>query len=217
MKILNVFAASAFAWVCFACSPVSVAGDGRDVTSVNKSVSAESGQSYGLVSTVNGHVRVKRGATASEAKTVNGSIEVEEEARIGTLSTVNGSLDIAEGVSIEREARTVNGGVKMRRRSRVGGDVGTVNGYIRLEGTEVGGQIVTSNGDIDLQDGTRVSGGILVGKSRNWGWKEPKPNVVTICSTCVVDGELRFDRPVKLRVEKGARIGAVIGDEVTRL
>lgn len=217
MKILSLIAASAIAWICFACSPESVAGDGRDVTSVNKSVSAESGQSYGLLSTVNGHVRVERGASASEAKTVNGSIEVEDEARLGSLSTVNGSLDVAEGVSIEREARTVNGGVKMRRRSRVGGDIGTVNGYIRLEGTEVGGQIVTSNGDIDLQDGTRVSGGILIKKNQNWGWTKSKPNVVTICSTCVVEGELRFDRPVKLRVEKGARIGPVIGDEVTRL
>jgi DUF4097 and DUF4098 domain-containing protein YvlB len=217
MKILNALAASTIAWSCWACSPVSVAGAGGDVTSVNKSVTAESGQSYGRLSTVNGHVRVERGASASEAKTVNGSIQVEADARLGTLSTVNGSLDVAEGVAIEREARTVNGGVKMRRRSRVGGDVGTVNGYIDLEGTEVGGRVITNNGDIDLHDGTRVSGGIHVRKTQNWGWKKPKPNVVTICATCVVEGELRFDQPVKLRVEKGARIGPVIGDEITRL
>jgi hypothetical protein len=166
---------------------------------------------------VNGDVRVGRGASADEAETVNGSIRVEEEARLGKVSTVNGSLDIAEGVSIEREAHTVNGDVDMRRRSRVGGTVGTVNGDIELEGTEVGGQVSTHNGDIDLKDGTHVRGGILVKKSKNWGWNKSDPIEVTICSTCIVDGELRFERPVKLRVEEGARIGTVIGDEVTRL
>ena len=37
-----------------------------------------------------------------------------------------------------------------------------------------------------------------------------------ICATCVVEGDLRFDRPVELRVESGAKIGKVIGDHVTR-
>jgi hypothetical protein len=39
---------------------------------------------------------------------------------------------------------------------------------------------------------------------------------VHICSTCVVDGDLVFDRPVELRVDNGAKIGKVIGDKVTR-
>jgi hypothetical protein len=33
----------------------------------------------------------------------------------------------------------------------------------------------------------------------------------------VVEGELRFDRPVELRVEPGAKIGKVIGEDVKRL
>jgi cytoskeletal protein CcmA (bactofilin family) len=217
MKFFALVAAVMIAWVCWAGSPVSMAGDGRDVSSVNKSVSASAGESYGTLSTVNGDVRVERGATASEAKTVNGSIHVEDEARLGDVSTVNGSVDIAEGVSIEREARTVNGDVELRRRSRVGGAVGTVNGDIEIDGAEVGGQLVTNNGDIDLKDGARVLGGIHVKKSKNWGFKKSEPIEVNICSTCVVEGDLRFERPVKLRVENGARIGTVIGDEVTRL
>jgi DUF4097 and DUF4098 domain-containing protein YvlB len=216
MKLFVLVAAVLVAWMCWAGSPVS-ASDGRDVSSVNKSVSASAGESYDTVSTVNGDVRVGRGATVSQAKTVNGSIHVDDEARVGNVSTVNGSLDIAEGASIEHEARTVNGDVEMRRRSRVGGAVGTVNGDIELQGAEVGGQLTTNNGDIDLKDGTRVHGGIHVKKSRNWGWTKSDPIEVNICSTCVVDGELRFDRPVKLRVEDGAKIGTVIGDEVTRL
>lgn len=216
MKAFAVLVAVAVLWACFG-SPESMAGDGRDVSSVNKSVSASPGESYGSLSTVNGDVRIGRGASAEAAKTVNGSIRVEEEARLGKVSTVNGSVDIAEGVSIDHEASTVNGNLEMRRRSRVGGEVSTVNGDIELAGTEVGGRLSTSNGDIDLTDGTKVRGGILVRESRNWGWKKPDPVDVTICGTCVVEGELRFERPVRLRVENGAKIGAVIGDEVTRL
>jgi DUF4097 and DUF4098 domain-containing protein YvlB len=217
MKIAALLAAVSIAWVCWASSPESMAADGGDVSHVNKSVSASAGQSYGRLSTVNGDVRVGRGATATEAKTVNGSIHIEDEARLGSVSTVNGSVDIAEDVSIEQEATTVNGDVEMRRRSRVGGALGTVNGDIEIEGAEVGGQLTTNNGDIDLKDGARVLGGIHVKKSRNWGFKKSEPIEVNICSTCVVQGELRFERPVKLRVENGAKIGAVIGDEVTRL
>ncbi len=39
---------------------------------------------------------------------------------------------------------------------------------------------------------------------------------VHICGTCVVEGDLRFERPVELRVDDGARIGNVIGESVTR-
>jgi DUF4097 and DUF4098 domain-containing protein YvlB len=209
MKVLSVFLAAAVVWAC-AGGPESMAGDGRDLSSVNKSVSASAGESYG-------DVRVGRGASATEAKTVNGSIRVEEEARLGNVSTVNGSVNIAEGVSIEHAASTVNGQIEMRRRSRVGGEVATVNGDIELAGTEVGGGLTTRNGDIDLTDGTRIRGDIHVKESKNWGWKKADPVDVTICGTCVVDGDLRFERPVRLRVESGAKIGKVIGDEVTRL
>ena len=215
MKTLTVFAVALLAWMCWAASPVSAAGG--DVSAVNKSVSAAPGETYGKLSTVNGDVHVGRGATAEMAKTVNGSIRVESDARVGSLKTVNGELEIADGVSIDGEAHTVNGDVEMGRRSRAGGAMGTVNGDIELEGAEIGGQLTTNNGDIDLKDGARVLGGIHVRKSKNWGWKKSDPVEVTICSTCVVEGELRFDRPVRLRVEDGARIGKVIGDEVTRL
>lgn len=214
MKTFIVIAIALIAWMSWSSGSVFAAGG--DVSAVNKSVSASAGQSYGSLSTVNGDVRVGRGATASEAKTVNGSIHVDADARVGTVSTVNGSVDISEGVAIDGDASTVNGDIDMERRSRAGA-VTTVNGDIELEGAEVRGQVTTSNGDIELSDGARVLGGILVKKSRNWGvGKASKPLEVSICSTCVVEGELRFERPVRLRVEQGARIGAVIGAEVTR-
>jgi DUF4097 and DUF4098 domain-containing protein YvlB len=138
--------------------------------------------------------------------------------KLGEVSTVNGSVDIAGGATIERTASTVNGEVEIGKGARVGGDVSTVSGEIELEGAEVTGKVITRNGDIELTDGARVLGGIHVKNKSdgNWNWGKEKILEVHICSTCVVEGELRFDRPVHLRVEPGAKIGQVIGDSVTR-
>ena len=217
MKSAAFVVIACIAWVAWAGSPVS-AGDGRDISSVNGEVTASPGETYGTLSTVNGSVHIGSGVTADRAKTVNGEIDVDNSAKLGELSTVNGSLNIGNDVNIARTASTVNGSVELGKRTRVGGDVSTVSGGIELRGAEVGGQIHTRNGDIDLTDGARVRGGIHVKKDNNtnWGWGKSDPIEVHICSTCVVDGELRFDRPVELRVDAGAKIGNVIGDSVTR-
>ncbi len=219
MKIAALLVTAFLAFVVWAGSSVSEAGDGRDLSSVNGSVSAAPGESYGSLSTVNGNVKVGNGVTAETAKTVNGEIDIGSNAKLGEAKTVNGSLDIADDVSITRDVTTVNGGIEVGRRSRVGGDVTTVNGEIEIEGGEVGGRLITSNGDIELTEGARVRGGIHVKKKSgtNWGWNKSDPPRVHICSTCVVDGELRFDRPVELRVDQGGKIGTVIGENVTRL
>jgi cytoskeletal protein CcmA (bactofilin family) len=215
---LVVFALVAIA--AWAGSPASLAGDGRDISSVNGSVKASPGETYDSVSAVNGNVRVGSSAIVDTAKTVNGEIKVESNAKLGEVKTVNGSLDIGDDVVIERSATTVNGSVELGRRTRVAGDVSTVSGQIDLKGAEVGGKLTTRNGDIELTDGARVRGGIHVKTKNdsNWGWngKDGEPIKVHICSTCTVDGELRFDRPVELHVENGAKIGKVIGDQVTR-
>jgi DUF4097 and DUF4098 domain-containing protein YvlB len=163
-------------------------------------------------------VRIGRGASANVAKTVNGSITVEDDGKVGTASTVNGSLELGTGVAIDKDASTVNGGVKLEKRARVGGNLSTVNGDIDLEGGEVNGRLFTVSGDIDLTDGARVEGGIHIDKPRGGNWFQKKDERVSvhICATCVVNGELRFDRPVTLRVDSGAQIGRVIGDDVKR-
>ena len=203
----------------WASSPETVAADGRSISNVNGAVHASSGEVYDTISTVNGGVRLDSNVTAEEARTVNGGIVVGSDSRVGKVSTVNGSVQLDEGASITREASTVNGGIRLANRTRVGGDVSTVSGEIDLRGAEVGGSLRTVNGDIDLTDGARVRGGIHVKKKNDsgWSWGKDKPVKVSICSTCVVEGELRFDRPVELRVEQGAKIGKVTGDEVRRL
>jgi DUF4097 and DUF4098 domain-containing protein YvlB len=209
------------ALACFAIAATTAplsAADARSISKVNSSVSAEAGQTYDSLSTVNGDVRIGRGASANVAETVNGSITIEDEAKVGAASTVNGSLRLGEGVSIAKDASTVNGGVKLEKRARVGGNVETVNGDIELVGGEIKGRLTTVSGDIDLRDGARIEGGIHVEKPRgtNWFQKKDERISVHVCSTCVVNGELRFDRPVTLRVESGAQIGKVIGDDIKR-
>lgn len=207
------------AFVCLTLVAVAAsASDTRSISKVNSSVTAEAGQSYDSLETVNGDVRIGRGASAKVAETVNGSITVDEDAKLGSASTVNGALELSEGVSIANDASTVNGRVSIDKRGSVGGNLSTVNGDIDLEGAEIKGNVTTVSGDIDLTDGTRILGGIHVEKPQGWGWNQKDQRItVHVCSTCSVNGELRFDRPVTLRVESGARIGRVIGDDVKRL
>lgn len=218
MKIATSITVALALILAWAASPLGIAGEGRSISKVNGSVRAAAGESYDKVSSVNGNVHVESGATVDEAETVNGGIVIENDAKVGAASTVNGSLVIRAGAAIAREASTVNGEVRLASRVRVGGDVSSVSGDLELNGAEVGGKLITNNGDIDLKDGARVRGGIHVRKDKgsNWGWgAEDKPEV-HICSTCVIEGELRFDRPVELRVDQGAKIGTVIGEKVER-
>lgn len=213
---MKIFASA----LLFAVAATPVFADGRDITSVNGSVDTSPGAIYDTLSTVNGDVHVKGGASANVAKTVNGDVTLDADAKVGSARTVNGSLDVRDGAAIEHEASTVNGSVDLGHKVRVGGDVSTVSGDIDVNGAEVVGRLETRNGDIKLREGARVQGGIHVKKKNDSGWTwgddHDDPVKVNICATCEVLGELRFDRPVVLHVEPGAKIGQVIGDQVVR-
>jgi len=217
MKTVVCITAAVLVIAAWTGSPVALA-EGRSISNVNGSIHATAGQAYEKLSTVNGDVRVEKGASADEAHTVNGDIVLESETKLGSLRTVNGSLHIGEGADVAREISTVNGGIELEKRARVGGAVSTVSGDIEIDGAEVVGKLTTNNGDIDLTDGARVGNGIHVKKDKSWnsGWERNDLVKVHVCSTCVVEGELRFDRPVELRVDQGGRIGNVIGESVTR-
>jgi predicted acyltransferase (DUF342 family) len=218
MKFSSLAAAIACTLATLSISQMSFAGSGRDISSVNGSVNASPGESYDTLSAVNGDVNVGRGASANEARTVNGDVTLDADTKVGSASTVNGRLRIRDGASVATQASTVNGTIELGKRASVGGDVSTVSGDIELNGAEVTGGLETRNGDIDLLDGARVHGGIHIKRKNDnhWGDDDHRPVKVRICSTCVVDGELRFDREVELDVEPGAKIGKVIGDKVTR-
>jgi hypothetical protein len=54
MKFVTLVTAAFVLFVAWASSPVSMASDGRDLSSVNGEVTALAGETYGSLSTVNG-------------------------------------------------------------------------------------------------------------------------------------------------------------------
>jgi len=179
---------------------------------VNGSISVPAGQPSGEVTTVNGSIRIADGATLTEAHAVNGSIGVGAHATAVALQTVNGGISLSDGVHVARDVATVNGDLTLHGGSDVTGSIANVNGKIELNGAHVGGGIRTVNGDIDVVGGSHVEGGILVERpSMSWfQWSNSKPRVV-IGPGSVVQGNLRFEREVKLYVSDKATIGPVTG------
>ena len=184
----------------------------QDISKVNGSITAESGQTVGELQTVNGSIRINSGAVTDDAGTVNGSITVNEKATTGALETVNGSIRVERDVTVNGSIETVNGSVFVDRGSKVRNDVATVNGAIGLVATQLGGGIQTVNGDVTVGIDSAVKGGIKIEKSTSWLQNKPKrdPRVI-IGPNAVVEGALVFERPVTLYVHKTARIGPVTG------
>lgn len=184
----------------------------EDISKVNGSISATSGQRYGDLDTVNGSIRVGDGVEAGDIETVNGSIKIGEGARTGSISTVNGGVRMAARVTASGNVVTVNGSIFADRRSQVGGGVETVNGGIGLVETHVGGDIETVNGDVTVGVGSVVGGGIHIKKPSFSLSLTPnrKPRVI-IGPNAVVNGALQFEREVVLYVHDTAKIGPVTG------
>jgi DUF4097 and DUF4098 domain-containing protein YvlB len=190
-------------------------GDG--VThSVNGSIRISTGQKKDDASTVNGSVHIADNAAVASAQTVNGSITLGAHATADELHTVNGSITLGEGASVARAISAVNGTLTLRTGADAGGALTNVNGKIVLQAAHVGGGIRTANGNMDIGSNSHVDGGILVQKENtdvfwffHWGSGDI-PRIV-IGSGAVVQGNLRFERPVHLFVSDSATIGPVTG------
>jgi hypothetical protein len=184
----------------------------EDVSKVNGSITAESGQTYGDLETVNGSIRIGGGATTDNAGTVNGSIAVGDKAVTGDLETVNGSIKLERDVIVNGGVETVNGSIFIDRGGKVKGGVETVNGAIGLVATQLGGGIETVRGNVTVGIDSHVRGGLAVRKSQGVFNIEPKRDpVIIIGPNAVVEGPLVFERPVTLYVHKTAKTGAVTG------
>jgi len=177
-----------------------------DISKVNGSITARSGQTYGDLDTVNGGIRVEEGAVTGDIETVNGGIRIAERARTGSISTVNGSIQIGREVVANGDVETVNGSIFADRGSQIEGGVDTVNGSIGLVETRLGGGIETVN------VGSQVGGGIRVKKaSFNLSLTPGRKPRVIIGPNAVVGGNLQFDRDVTLYIHRSARTGAISG------
>ncbi|WP_411849632.1 hypothetical protein ACLB90_11560 [Stenotrophomonas sp. LGBM10] len=184
----------------------------EDISKVNGSITAQSGQTYGDLDTVNGSIRIEEGAVTGDIETVNGGIRIADHARTGSISTVNGSIQIGREVVASGDVETVNGSIFADRGSQIEGGVDTVNGSIGLVDTRLGEGIETVNGDITVGVGSQVGGGIRVKKaSFNLSLTPGRKPRVIIGPNAVVGGTLQFDRDVTLYIHRSARTGAISG------
>lgn len=190
----------------------------NDISKVNGSITAETGQSYGDLDTVNGSIRIEDRARAGDAQTVNGSIRAGDGIETGSLGTVNGSIRAGANARIGGNIETVNGSVFVDRGGTVDGNVETVNGAIGVVDTDIDGNIETVSGDITVGVGSRVTGNVKVTKpTSNWNLLpvsfndgKRKPRII-VGPGAVVDGDLVFEREVTLYVHETARVGRITG------
>jgi DUF4097 and DUF4098 domain-containing protein YvlB len=159
---------------------------------------------------INGSVHIPAGQAAEEARTVNGSIHIDDNAAVTSAGTVNGSVRLGAHATAA-SVKTVNGAISLGDEAHISGNAGTINGDLTLgSGAEVSGGIKTISGNISIMGTSRVEGGILVEKPSSMLFNSDDP-VIVIGPGAVVQGDLRFERKVKLYVSEKATIGAVTG------
>ena len=203
----QVIAAMAVMFAVSACD-ISVDGDGS--TKVNGSVHVPAGKAATEAKTVNGSVHIDDDATVTSASTVNGSITLGKHASATSLKTVNGAVSLGAGARVSQSAGSVNGDLTLADGAEVGGHLTNVNGKIRLTAAHVGGGIETVNAGISVMGASRVENGIMVDKPSGIMFNNEDP-VIVIGPGATVQGDLKFERKVKLYVSDKASIGTVIG------
>jgi predicted acyltransferase (DUF342 family) len=175
-------------------------GDGKDYSSVNKSLTISEGRSVGGASSVNGSLTLEDNVTAGEVSSVNGRLRVGDNVTVEELSTVNGRLTAGTNLVVNGEVSTVNGKIELSDPSLVKGDVTTVNGNIELDGVVVERNIETVNASIELNGDTHVQGDIVYNENRsNYSYNRKNPRL-TIESGVKVDGDIILEREVDLDI-----------------
>jgi len=183
-----------------------------DTLKVNGSIHVAAGKPSSAVATVNGSISVDEGAAITTAETVNGAVLLGAHATAASLQTVNGSITLNPDAQVAGSAEAVNGTMRLLDGAQVTGRLSNVNGDIELRAAHVAGGIRTVSGNISVSGNSRVEGGILVEKPSGglFHFGNGVPRIV-IGPGAVVQGELRFEREVKLYVSDHATVGPVSG------
>ena len=186
--------------------------DGDDSHKINGSIDVPAGKPPGAVATVNGSIHIGDDAAITTASTVNGGVKLGDHATASSLTTVNGTVTLGRSAHVSGDVSSINGALKLGDGADITGSLSNVNGEIALTGAHVGGGIKTVNGGMNIGGASRVEGGILVEKSTG-GLMQTFHNVprIVIGPGATVQGDLRFERPVKLFVSDKATIGTVTG------
>jgi hypothetical protein len=196
--------------VVLAISGCDISVDGDGTTKVNGSVHVPAGKAAEDARTVNGSIHIDDNAAVASATTVNGSIRLGDHASAASAKTVNGAITLGAGSHVSESAGSVNGDLTLADGSEVAGHLTNVNGKIGLTAAHVAGGIKTVNGSITIQGASHVEGGIMVDKPSGIMFNSDDP-VIIIGPGAVVQGDLRFERKVKLYVSDKATIGTVTG------
>jgi DUF4097 and DUF4098 domain-containing protein YvlB len=184
--------------------------DSDDSNKINGSIHVPVGKQPSEVRTVNGSIHVDDGAAILSAATVNGSIRVGAHATATSLETVNGSISVGAGTHVSGSVKSVNGELTLAEGADVLGALTNVNGKISLTAAHVAAGIKTVNGSMSIMGASRVEGGIVVQMSSGGLFHTEDPLIV-IGPGAIVQGELRFERKVRLYVSDRATIGTVSG------
>lgn len=201
--------AAAIAVMALSACDISFDGEGSS-TKVNGSVHIFAGKAAEDARTVNGSIHIDDNAAVSSASTVNGSVHLGAHATAGSAKTVNGAISLGDGAHVSGGAGSVNGDLTLNDGAEVSGALTNVNGKISLTAAHVGGGIKTVSGNISVMGASHVEGGILVEKPGSIMFNGDDP-VIVIGPGAVVQGELTFERKVKLYVSDKATIGTVTG------
>jgi DUF4097 and DUF4098 domain-containing protein YvlB len=210
MSTANGFRVIAAVAVILALSGCDISVDGDGSTKVNGSVHIPAGKAAEEARTVNGSIHIDDNAAVTSAGTINGSVRLGAHATASSAKTVNGSITLGEGAHVSGTASSINGDLTLANGGEVSGSLTNVNGKITLTSAHVGGGIKTISGNISIMGTSHVEGGILVEKPSSTLFSSDDP-VIVIGPGAVVQGDLRFERKVKLFVSDKATIGTVTG------
>ena len=203
-------------WFALLAALAAVAGcdistSDTDTSKVNGSVHILAGTALGVAETVNGGIEIDPTAAVTVAKTVNGGIRLGAHATAESLSNVNGSITLDDGARVAGGAESVNGSMILHSGAEVVGSLENVNGRIELTAAHVAGGIKTADGNIVITGNSHVEHGILVQQHHeliHFGDDNPR---IVIGPGATIEGELHFERQVKLYVSDRAVIGPVVG------
>jgi hypothetical protein len=166
---------------------------------------------HAALAKINGPVHVAAGGKARVVETINGNISIDANATVSSVSTINGAINLGKDATA-RSLSTVNGNITLGERAHVSNDISAANGLIALTGANVDGGIETVNANISIYGASHVRGGIHVkSPGVHLGPDDPLPRI-EIGPGVVVNGNLSFDRDVRLYVSERAAIGTVIGN-----
>jgi hypothetical protein len=210
MSTANGYRVIAAVAVILALSGCDISVDGDGSTKVNGSVHIPAGKAAEEARTVNGSIHIDDNAAVTSAGTINGSVRLGAHATATSAKTVNGAITLGEGAHVSGSAGSVNGDLTLANGGEVSASLTNVNGKITLNSAHVGGGIKTVSGNISIMGTSHVEGGILVEKPSSTLFSSDDP-VIVIGPGAVVQGDLRFERKVKLFVSDKATIGTVTG------